>query len=108
MRRGKRHPTLGEVPPAEFLPVAERAGAIGDLMRWALERAASAVVALPSSGAPLRIGLKLPAGSRLISVMRGGRAEIPDSDTELQAGDQALAILEPGKEDELRRVLLKK
>ncbi len=52
--------------------------------------------------------LKLPAGSRLISVMRGGQAEIPDSDSQLQPGDQVLAILEPGKEDELRRVLLKK
>jgi trk system potassium uptake protein TrkA len=52
--------------------------------------------------------LKLPAGSRLISVMREGHAEIPDSETELQPGDQVLAILEPGKEDELRRVLLKK
>ena len=61
----------------------------------------------PSAGKRVS-GLKLPAGSRLISVMRGGRAEIPDSDTELQAGDQVLAILEPGKEDELRRVLLKK
>jgi Trk K+ transport system NAD-binding subunit len=40
--------------------------------------------------------------------MREGRAEIPDPDTELQVGDQVLAILEPGKEDELRRVLLKK
>jgi hypothetical protein len=27
--------------------------------------------------------------------------------TELQEGDQVLAILQPGKEDELRRVLLK-
>jgi trk system potassium uptake protein TrkA len=52
--------------------------------------------------------LKLPSGSRLISVMREGHAEIPDSETELQPGDQVLAILEPGKEDELRRVLLKK
>jgi trk/ktr system potassium uptake protein len=61
----------------------------------------------PSAGKRIS-GLKLPAGSRLISVMRGGQAEIPDSDTELLAGDQVLAILEPGKEDELRRVLLKK
>ena len=61
----------------------------------------------PSAGKRVS-GLKLPAGSRLISVMRGGRAEIPDSDTEIQVGDQVLAILEPGKEDELRRVLLKK
>jgi trk system potassium uptake protein TrkA len=53
-------------------------------------------------------GLKLPSGSQLISVMREGRAEIPDGETELQVGDQVLAILEPGKEDELRRVLLKR
>jgi trk system potassium uptake protein TrkA len=61
----------------------------------------------PSAGKRVS-GIKMPAGSRLIYVIREGRAEIPDSETELQAGDQVLAILEPGKEDELRRVLLKK
>jgi len=50
--------------------------------------------------------LKLPEGARLISVVRDGKAEIPDDETQLEAGDQVLAILEPGKEDELRRVLL--
>jgi trk system potassium uptake protein len=50
--------------------------------------------------------LALPEGARLISVMRGGRAEIAVGATELREGDQVLAILEPGKEDELRRVLL--
>ena len=52
--------------------------------------------------------LKLPEGARLISVMRDGRSEIAVPTTELKAGDQVLAILEPGKEDELRRVLLKR
>ena len=47
----------------------------------------------------------LPPGSRLISVVRDGKAEIADQDTQLQAGDQVLAILESGKEDELRSVL---
>ena len=51
--------------------------------------------------------LKLPEGARLISVVRDGKAEIPDDETLLEAGDQVLAILQPGKEDELRRVLLK-
>jgi trk system potassium uptake protein TrkA len=51
--------------------------------------------------------LKLPEGSRLISIMRNGRSEIAVGATELQPGDQVLAILQPGKEDELRRVLLK-
>jgi len=52
--------------------------------------------------------LSLPEGSRLISVMRGGQAEIAVGATELREGDQVLAILEPGKEDELRRVLLER
>ena len=49
----------------------------------------------------------LPAGSRLISVVRDGRAEVPDDSLLLAPGDSVLAILEPGKEDELRRVLVK-
>jgi Trk K+ transport system NAD-binding subunit len=38
----------------------------------------------------------------------GGEAEIAVGATVLQAGDQVLAILQPGKEAELRKVLLKK
>jgi trk system potassium uptake protein TrkA len=49
----------------------------------------------------------LPEGSRLISVVRNGKAEIPDDQTQLEPGDSVLAILEPGKEDELRRILVK-
>ncbi len=51
--------------------------------------------------------LELPEGSRLISVMRGGQAEIAIGATVLGPGDQVLAILEPGKEDELRRALIR-
>ena len=51
--------------------------------------------------------LRLPEGARLISVMREGKAEIAVGATSLEVGEQVLAILEPGKEDELRRVLLK-
>jgi Trk K+ transport system NAD-binding subunit len=40
--------------------------------------------------------------------MRDGTAEIAVGSTELKPGDQVLAILQPGKEDELRRILLKK
>src|SRR3954471_10374107 len=52
--------------------------------------------------------LKMPEGSRLISVMRDGTAEVAVGATELRPGDQVLAILQPGKEDELREILLKK
>jgi trk/ktr system potassium uptake protein len=51
--------------------------------------------------------LQLPSGSRLITVMREGEAQMADAETRLEAGDQILAVLEPGKEEELRRALLK-
>ena len=51
--------------------------------------------------------IDLPSGSRLITVMREGKAQMGDGETRLQAGDQVLAVLEPGKEEELRGVLLK-
>jgi EAL domain-containing protein (putative c-di-GMP-specific phosphodiesterase class I) len=57
-----RHATLGEIPPGEFLPLAERTGLIGELVRWGLEQAAAAAIDLPSTGAPLRIAMKVPVG----------------------------------------------
>ena len=57
-----RHPELGEIPPAEFLLIAERAGLLGELLRWTLAEATAAVVALPSTPVALRVGLRLPAG----------------------------------------------
>ena len=49
----------------------------------------------------------LPAGSRVISIVRNGKAEAPDGAMQLEPGDSVLAILEPGKEDELRKVLVR-
>ena len=60
-----------------------------------------------SSAAGKRVEeLRLPESTRLISVMREGRAEIAVGSTELRPGDQVLAILEPGRETELKGVLL--
>ena len=50
--------------------------------------------------------LGLPDGSRLISVVRDGTAEIAVGDTVLAEGDQVLAILEPGAEGEVRKLLI--
>ena len=61
----------------------------------------------PSAGKRVA-GLQLPQGSRLISVMRNDVAEIAVGSTVLRPGDQVLAILQPGKEDELRRALLRR
>jgi hypothetical protein len=40
--------------------------------------------------------------------MRNGRSELAEDSTVIRPGDQVLAVLEPGKEDELRRLLLKR
>src|ERR671934_28378 len=55
--------------------------------------------------------VQLGDATELHVLERAGIKRPPDvvavGSTELQPGDQVLAILQPGKEDELRRVLLK-
>src|SRR6266508_1471207 len=60
----------------------------------------------PSSGKTCE-RLELPQDSRLISITRDGQSEIAVGSTKLHPGDRVLAILQPGKEDEFRRALLK-
>jgi trk system potassium uptake protein TrkA len=50
--------------------------------------------------------LGLPEGATVIAVMREGKAEGPDKANELAPGDQVLAVLRRGKEDDLRKLLL--
>lgn len=59
----------------------------------------------PCIGVPVE-ELGLPSGARLISVVRDGKAEIAVGKTVLRRGDQVLAILEPGREAEVRELLL--
>lgn len=50
--------------------------------------------------------LRLPEGSRLVSVMRDGTAEIAIGNTVMQPGDQVVAILKPGLEEDVREALV--
>jgi trk system potassium uptake protein TrkA len=61
----------------------------------------------PAAGKRLA-GLALPEGVRVISVLRSGRSQLVEDSTVLSPGDQVLAVLQPGIEDELRKVLLKR
>jgi len=77
-----------------------------DLRRENLEIVEFAIDAgSPVAGRTVR-ELNLPTKSRLISVSRAGKAEIAVGETELKPGDLVMAILEPGVEDELKRVLM--
>ncbi len=61
---------------------------------------------LLGEGSPVtgqRVGdLELPEGSLLISVLREGTGFVPGPDTVLKAGDEVLAVLDPGLEEELK------
>jgi trk system potassium uptake protein TrkA len=53
-----------------------------------------------------RVGdLQMPEGSLLISVLRAGRGFVPGPDTVLEAGDEILAVLDPGREEDLKTFL---
>jgi diguanylate cyclase (GGDEF)-like protein len=74
-----RHPELGDLPPEEFLPIAERAGLTGELHRWVLREAMTAITALPVGDQPDQLGVNLSAG-----YLAGGTA-VPDVEKALRA-----------------------
>jgi trk system potassium uptake protein TrkA len=51
-------------------------------------------------------GLKLPEGSRLISVFRHGRTELVEPTTVIRPGDQVLAVVSDDSGAALRKALL--
>ena len=51
-------------------------------------------------------GIALPEGAKLVSVLRNGVGEIVRDDTVIRPGDQVIAILKPGVEEQLRRVVV--
>jgi trk system potassium uptake protein TrkA len=51
--------------------------------------------------------IDIPAGCLLISILRDSQAMVPQGPTELHVGDQILAILEPGREEEMTKLFLK-
>jgi len=50
-------------------------------------------------------GISLPDGAKLISVTRNGVAELARDETVVRPGDQVIAILKPGVEEQLRRAV---
>ena len=50
-----------------------------------------------------RVGdLEMPEGSLLISVLREGKGFVPGPETVLESGDEVLAVLDPGMEEDLK------
>jgi diguanylate cyclase (GGDEF)-like protein len=55
------HPVRGLLPPSEFVPLAERTGAIGDLTRWVLDSAIAQCRAWRDEGLDLAVAVNLAA-----------------------------------------------
>ena len=52
-----------------------------------------------------RVGdLSVAHGSLLFSVLRNGKGFVPGPDTVLEAGDEVLAVLDPGREEDIKRL----
>jgi diguanylate cyclase (GGDEF)-like protein len=60
-----RHPVLGLIAPAKFLPLAEEAGLMGSLTRWALNRALAQCAAWRAAGHQVRVSVNITAGDLL-------------------------------------------
>lgn len=56
-----RHPTLGFVPPDEFIGLAERSGSIGLLTDWMLKHVCNQLGLWKSEGYPLSVAINLSA-----------------------------------------------
>jgi diguanylate cyclase (GGDEF)-like protein len=55
-----RHPELGEIPPGEFIPIAERSGHIIPIGNWVIREACAQMQRWESAGLPsIRIALNL-------------------------------------------------
>ena len=55
------HPQLGPIPPADFVPLAEQTGAIGELTRWVLRNAIAQLAKWRAAGLDSELAINLSA-----------------------------------------------
>lgn len=97
--------------PRILAALVEEAVTVGDLVRLFTLRQGQAnlvEVTLPAqasiAGRPVR-DLTLPDNAALVTILRGGRVIVPQSDEPLEVGDELLFVAAPETEDEIRRAL---
>lgn len=55
------HPTLGMIPPSQFIPLAERAGLMHTLTQWVMERGVAQLAAWRREGHDIKLSLNVSA-----------------------------------------------
>jgi EAL domain-containing protein (putative c-di-GMP-specific phosphodiesterase class I)/GGDEF domain-containing protein len=58
-----RHPTLGEISPAEFIPIIERTAMVGPTTAWVLNAAIAQIGAWHAAGLDLRLSVNISAAN---------------------------------------------
>jgi trk system potassium uptake protein len=98
--------------PRMLCSLIEEAVAVGDLVRLMEFRKGQAnllEITLPENtpwgGKPVR-KLQLPRDAALVTILRGHRVIVPESDEPLEGGDELLFVAVTEVEEELRRLLL--
>jgi diguanylate cyclase (GGDEF)-like protein/PAS domain S-box-containing protein len=93
-----RHPTLGLLPPAQFIQIAEETGQIRDLGLYILDRAIAEFFAeLPDAGEEVTLSVNLSFGQfaeeELVDVIRDelARTRFPPTRLELELTESMLA-----------------
>lgn len=66
-----KHPLLGNISPAEFIPIAENTGLIKDIGAWLLDQSCQQIVACRKSGCEVRLAVNL-------SVMQFRQMNLPE------------------------------
>jgi EAL domain-containing protein (putative c-di-GMP-specific phosphodiesterase class I) len=91
------HPSLGEVPPATFLPIAEKSGLILDLGRWMLREAAAQLGEWRRAGLAVALNVNVSgrqlADDRLVTDVLGvlGELGLPPRALALEVTEAGLA-----------------
>jgi len=98
--------------PRMLASLVEEAVAVGDLVRiMAFRKGAANLVEItlpddtPWGGRPVK-RLELPRDASLVTILRGNRVIVPESDEPLEGGDELLFVAAPETEDDLRALLL--
>ncbi|MBU9764701.1 TrkA family potassium uptake protein [Mycobacterium sp. TNTM28] len=99
--------------PRMLASLVEEAVAVGDLVRLMEFRKGQAnlvEITLPDDtpwgGKPVK-RLDLPRDTALVTILRGARVIVPESDEPLEGGDELLFVAVTESEDDLREVLLR-